>query len=54
MIKSASKVAQITSANRGAQPSESTATNETLLVGLDWGTNTSCLMASPLGSPDLA
>lgn len=31
---------------------ESRSDTETLLVGLDWGTNTSCLMAAPRGSPE--
>jgi rod shape-determining protein MreB len=36
--------------NSGAESADSTATSEILLVGLDWGTNTSCLMAKPQGS----
>jgi rod shape-determining protein MreB len=41
-----------------ATPTPATGSNEpataknTLLVGLDWGTNTSCLMACPFGSSD--
>jgi rod shape-determining protein MreB len=31
-----------------------TASTTTLLVGLDWGTNMSCLMTSPAGSADVA
>lgn len=33
-------------------PQRSPAAKTTVLVGLDWGTNTSCLMACPLGSSE--
>ncbi len=35
-----------------AKSGESRSATETLLVGLDWGTNTSCLMAAPLASAE--
>ena len=50
MKTSTLKAAPKANGNSGAESSDSAATSTTLLVGLDWGTNTSCLMAKPLGS----
>ncbi|MGD1029891.1 MAG: rod shape-determining protein [Opitutaceae bacterium] len=52
MNKSSTKTASSPNANGVVETSDPTTTSEALLVGLDWGTNTSCLMASPVGSQE--